>query len=211
VAGIVFLINNPKVVAEIGRVAGNIIGLLIKGLQRLPGVLADILRHAFSVGATAAQTVIKTLLTAIGNTIARIPGIFAAAFQTVIRIIRTIVGKAIGVIGGIITAVKNAIAWVQNLGGKINGIPVMPPIPGLPLPHFAQGGWAGLHGPELAIVGEKEPEYIVPRSKMVSGGGGTGGSGTFVAIPLSQTELENAVDRGLYFKLRRSAPTLARS
>jgi hypothetical protein len=129
----------------------------------------------------------------------------------VIRIVRTIVGAVIGVIGGIVKAVKDALAWLGKLVASMNKMPVMPGIEDYGKGH-AEGGWVGLHGPELAMVGEKGPEYIIPNHKLPSGGGGgTGGGGTFVAVPLSQTELENAVDRGLYFKLRRSAPTLARS
>jgi len=39
-----------------------------------------------------------------------------------------------------------------------------------PLPAFAEGGVAGLHGPEAIIVGEKGPERIIPAG---GGGGGT--------------------------------------
>jgi len=34
-----------------------------------------------------------------------------------------------------------------------------------PLPTFAEGGVAGLHGPEAIIVGEKGPERIIPAGK----------------------------------------------
>jgi TP901 family phage tail tape measure protein len=37
--------------------------------------------------------------------------------------------------------------------------------------HYAQGGWAGLHGPELAWLGEKGPEYVVPNAALPGGGG----------------------------------------
>jgi TP901 family phage tail tape measure protein len=35
---------------------------------------------------------------------------------------------------------------------------------------YASGGWAGLHGPELAWLGEKGPEYVVPNSALRGGG-----------------------------------------
>jgi len=36
---------------------------------------------------------------------------------------------------------------------------------------YASGGWAGLHGPELALVGERGPEYIIPNHQLTRGGG----------------------------------------
>ena len=36
---------------------------------------------------------------------------------------------------------------------------------------YADGGWAGLNGPEVSVVGEREPEFITPLSMMNSGGG----------------------------------------
>jgi SLT domain-containing protein len=39
---------------------------------------------------------------------------------------------------------------------------------------YASGGWAGLHGPELAWLGERGPEYVVPNSALRAGGGSAG-------------------------------------
>lgn len=39
--------------------------------------------------------------------------------------------------------------------------------------HYQRGGWAGLRGPELAMLGEKEPELVIPKSKLGRGGGTT--------------------------------------
>ena len=36
---------------------------------------------------------------------------------------------------------------------------------------YAQGGWAGLNGPEVAMLGERGPEYIVPNSALRRSGG----------------------------------------
>jgi tape measure domain-containing protein len=36
---------------------------------------------------------------------------------------------------------------------------------------YASGGWAGLHGPELAWLGERGPEYVVPNAALRGGGG----------------------------------------
>jgi SLT domain-containing protein len=36
---------------------------------------------------------------------------------------------------------------------------------------YAEGGWAGLHGPELAWLGERGPEYIIPNHALAGGAG----------------------------------------
>ena len=43
---------------------------------------------------------------------------------------------------------------------------------------FSSGGWAGLHGPEIALLGENGPEYVVPNSQIsrTTGGGGINSS-----------------------------------
>lgn len=38
---------------------------------------------------------------------------------------------------------------------------------------YASGGWAGLNGPELAVLGERGPEYVVPNSHVRASGGGS--------------------------------------
>lgn len=46
--------------------------------------------------------------------------------------------------------------------------------------HYAAGGWAGLHGPELAWLGERGPEYVVSNSSLQGGSAGRGAGGTQV-------------------------------
>jgi len=47
---------------------------------------------------------------------------------------------------------------------------------------YQQGGWAGLHGPELAWLGERGPEYVVPNAALR--GGGTAGPMQTVTMPI---------------------------
>jgi tape measure domain-containing protein len=35
--------------------------------------------------------------------------------------------------------------------------------------HYASGGWAGLHGPEMAMLGERGPEYVIPNHALRGG------------------------------------------
>lgn len=45
---------------------------------------------------------------------------------------------------------------------------------GANLPRLASGGWAGLHGPELAWLGERGPEYVIPNAALSNSGGAAG-------------------------------------
>jgi hypothetical protein len=109
-----------------------------------------------------------------------------------------IVNKLRAIISHIATATKAAIHL-----GDIR----LPDLSEFNLPGHAAGGWVGTHGPELAWVGERGPEYIVPN------GGGTGSSGGsgFTIQGVSEREIAEMVDRQLYFKLLRAAPTLGRT
>lgn len=72
--------------------------------------------------------------------------------------------------------------------------------------HHASGGWVGLHGPELTWAGESGPEYIHPNH-----GGGVGGGSGVTLVGVSEQQLTDMIERNLYFRLQRAAPTLSRT
>lgn len=41
-----------------------------------------------------------------------------------------------------------------------------------PIPGLAGGGWVGMNGPQLALLGERGPEYVVSNRDLRNGGGG---------------------------------------
>jgi tape measure domain-containing protein len=53
--------------------------------------------------------------------------------------------------------------WGAWYGAAKAGISNMQGVPG-----HAAGGWAGLHGPELAWLGERGPEYVIPHDVIAS-------------------------------------------
>lgn len=53
--------------------------------------------------------------------------------------------------------------WSQWYGASKHGIGDWEGIPG-----HAAGGWAGLNGPELAWLGERGPEYVIPNAALAS-------------------------------------------
>lgn len=71
----------------------------------------------------------------------------------------------------------------------------------------AAGGLVGLNGPEIALLGEKGPEYVVPNHKL---GGGAPAQDGFYIRGVSERELVNLVDKQLYFRLSRAAPVAGR-
>ena len=79
------------------------------------------------------------------------------------KIAGEIINGVIVSIKWIIEHAKEAIAWAQgvlaNKGVDQGGVYVAP--------HSA-GGWVGLNGPEVALVGEKGPEYITPNGQLGS-------------------------------------------
>ena len=49
----------------------------------------------------------------------------------------------------------------------------------------------------MVLTGEKGPEYVIPHNRLSNGSGGG-----FTIKGVSERELVDMVDRGLYFKLR---------
>jgi len=82
--------------------------------------------------------------------------------------------------------------WAEATQGRVNTGGRY----GYVVPGHAAGGWVGLSGPELAVVGERGPEYVTPANRATSSG---------VTIQgISERDIINMVDRGMYFRLRRA-------
>jgi len=86
---------------------------------------------------------------------------------------------------------REALSLFQKLSyaaGKATGYNVDP---GFAPRKYAKGGWAGMNGPELAVLGDGgEPELVIPKSDLQSapsggGGGWSGGSGMTVMVPVT--------------------------
>ena len=122
-----------------------------------------------------------------------------SAIQPVLHIL----GLVIGAIGNAIQGVKDFLHAAAGLAGPMIG----PPGHQIPNPNYhAEGGWVGLQGPELAMVGERGPEYITPNRS-----NGRSGSGMGVTIQgVSEKQLTDMIERELFFRLRVAAPTQGR-
>ena len=77
----------------------------------------------------------------------------------------------------------------------------------------AAGGWVGLNGPEISLLGERGPEYVVPNHAL--GGMGGGGGPTinlhfdFLSMPSSDQlrKVTAEVSRIMYYQLNHAPVT----
>ncbi len=86
--------------------------------------------------------------------------------------------------------------WKQWYGAAAVGIGRWDGIPG-----HATGGWVGLHGPEMAVLGERGPEYVIPNNRL---GGGSGGHQTMTLnVAIGGRVAEQIVVEGYELAVRR--------
>jgi len=111
-----------------------------------------------------------------------------------IKPVLDIIGSVIGALGSAIQGIKDFLNWASKI--KIDTIPNYGPYAG-----HAEGGWVGLHGPEMAVVGEKGPEYIVPNHAL-GRGGGMGSHGH--AIYMDGKKVADLIDERNFYALRRA-------
>jgi hypothetical protein len=211
IAAVLFLINNPEILNKVAGVAGSIVGGIIDGLASLGRALLDVFVAAFGLIVNAVVTYITTIVNLwlglpgkVLLLVTLLPAVIGDALRAVLALAGEIVGKIVGAILAIPTAVKQAIDSLLELGQHL---PTPPTGGGLNLPFtpfsgHAAGGWAGLHGPELSWLGEKGPEYV---RKAGTGTGDEGGRG-FRIVGVSEEDLVDMVQRGLYFRLQRDPP-----
>lgn len=190
VAAIAFLITHPDVARKIADVALTIVHGIIAGLVGLGGAI------------------ISTIVGGLAGLGGALIGVFGAAFRGVLSVVRTIVGAVIGTIQGIVDITSNAL----HLIGLLNDAPKSPGkkfdpsyLPG-DVEKKASGGWIGLSGPQLFLGGERGPEYVRPAGT----GTGDGGQGVRI-VGISEADMLDMIERGLYFRLQAAAPTLGRS
>lgn len=160
------------------------------------------LSDAWEKFATTVGPGVEKAFTAIIGAVATLIGWLADLFDWL--------GRVIGGLG------KLGQSVVTNLGGVSTG--------GMTNAQFmaglgkhAEGGWVGLHGPEIGLLGEREPEFIIPQSKLGAPAGPPGGSHItlnvgFIAMPSRSqiAELADLIERelGSRFALRGTSARL---
>jgi len=164
-----------------GDVAGFMTGVFGDAIGALAGLLGG--HKGSRTGGRGSSGLLGTL----GDIANFLKGPLSAAFHIVKGIVGTFtdlivltldkIGQVIGAINTLIRKIQH----VQILGsGLTNYLPNN--IMGIPIPHAA-GGWVGLKGPEIGLLGEKGPEYILSNDQLRSGGGsGMSGGGSSTTI-----------------------------
>ena len=187
VAALAYLATHPEARQKARAFALMVIGQIGEGLKALGQVMHDRFIAGWGVAMAGIRSAILGGLNAVAKEIKRI---IDGIVDTILAIPRAVdkALKSLDVLGNV--ARKNA---QGNFDLK-------------DMPGHASGGWVGLHGPELGLLGEKGPEYIVPNHQL----GKTGTTG-FTIAGISEREIVDMVDRGLYFKLRRAAPSAGRA
>lgn len=194
VAAIAVLIFNEDIRNKVFAFAGELIGNIVKGLAGLGATLLGFFGGVW-----------KTVSGSIPGFIADIVGFFLSIPSKLINlgtsIVTTIINGLISLPGKIADVVRQAFADLKiDIGPfhiRSTGITIDAPtfsLQGLTpeqaaayhltgkvpaIPHAA-GGWVGLHGPELGLLGEREPELITPKSQL-------GGATTVVINIAGQT------------------------
>jgi hypothetical protein len=142
-----FVLAVQKGIAWVVETAGKMYSAIKPFIDSLVETLGPYLKGFFtwltgSEGGSRLQKVMVDVATVLGM-----------AFTGLGIVIKGIVDS----ITWIIEHAKEAVDWIQgvlaNKGVNQGGVYVPPP-------GHAAGGWVGMNGPELALVGEKGPEYI---------------------------------------------------
>lgn len=207
VAAVVFLITHPEVVGKVLEFAGDLVGWIIDGLIALPGLLLDFFGGAW-------QGVVDAVGPFVGSIVDFFLGIPGQLVNLGANIVSTIVGGLISLPGKVADVVREAFANLKIDVGPfhIRSTGITIDLPDLTGPankrngryneyvsHHAAGGWAGLNGPELSWLGEREPELVIPKSQL----GGLGPSEVHTTVMLDGEVLLKQLDRRMYRNVRR--------
>jgi hypothetical protein len=218
-----WITENKPLIDQIRNVLVKVIGMVIEKIQGVVGWIGKFVstiagnRDAMNVLRTIFQGIVEwiglvwegisRIITFIGNLVGAITSNKTAmkAFATGFDIIHTAV-----------SAVVDALRWiVDNIGKVLNAIGSikLPDVTGITnlIPHFAAGGRVpGPIGQPRLIVAHGGEQ--VQRSAYTGRDGASSSGAPGVTIRgVTERELVDMIDRGLYFRLQRSAPTLGRT
>jgi len=212
IAAVTVLIVNEDIRNRVISFATGLVGTLLNALGTLLGRLPAVIGAAF---AAAWSFVINAVIPFIGQLVTlwftlpfRLAGLGLQLVQTIINGMASLPGAVANVIAsafaGAIRSLSIDIGPFHIHGGAIS----------VDLPHFASGISDFTGG--LAVVGERGPELVnLPRgSDVIPNNRLTATSSTVAGVYLagvSEDDILDMVDRGLYFRLQRSAPTVLRS
>ncbi|HEV8282349.1 MAG TPA: hypothetical protein VGQ02_10840 [Candidatus Limnocylindrales bacterium] len=197
VAAIGVLIFNEEIRNKVLAFVGQVIGNIGKFLGDVGKTLLDKIGAGVDWVAKNIGPFVGGLVKAIIDGLVSLPGKIADVIRDAFRSLKIDIGpfhiRSTGV-----TIDLPEINLPSGVAGGKGGVT-----------HYQSGGWAGLKGPELAIIGEHEPELVTPLSKL--GGGGGGLAGATIVLMIGATEVARAiipaVSEALYYELQ-AAPAI---
>lgn len=209
VAAITVLIVNPEIRGKVIAFVGDLVGHIGDALRTGLGILADIIPKA--IGA-AWQLVVDNVPKIIGSIVDLWQQLPFKLIGLGGDILRTIIGGLAGFGAAIAKTIGDAFNSLHlDIGPfHISAQGVRVDLPDIHVPGFASG--VTNFGGGLAVVGEKGPELVrlpagsdvIPNGAAagVASRGATAGGVTLQGV--SEDELLDMIDRGLYFRLRRA-------
>ena len=132
-----------------------------------------------------------------------VKNILGAVFSSLVTVVKTPINSIISLVNGAISGINKALGgvkipdWVPGLGGKSIGINIPQ------IPQLAEGGIATRS--TIANIGEgREPEAVLPLSKLSSMLGNSGGSsGSNISISFSPTINVSGGEGDVYGQVKR--------
>jgi hypothetical protein len=187
-------------ITKLGEVVtwiGSIVSAISKNKDAM-NVLTTI-ASAIASAFGAAWNAVSTLLGWLGKVVSWITNnkTAVAAFQTTWTVIQGVLGAVADALHTIIDLAGKALDALSHINTPDAKFAGQSYAEAHGLGKHAAGGWVGLHGPEVGLLGEHGPEYIIPNHDLGRGGG------VPVSIPIviDGRELARVVDERLYYKL----------
>lgn len=217
VGAIVFLINNPEIVGKIGEFALGVLKAIGDGLATLGKLLLGLFGKAWDLVVGA----VKAYVTAVANFWLGLPGLLIGVGGAIVT---TIINGLASFPGKLADVVRRAFEGLDLRVGPfhITGHGITIELPNITVPAGvggnafsglggkAAGGYVGLRGPELTRTGETGREFVLNNrlTRMLEGAGDAAGGGTTLRLEgVSEAQIVDMVDRGLFFRLRRAPAT----
>ena len=216
----------PKVMGFIGALTGpggiiesvqNVVGPILTGLIPAFGKIVEALFGSAGGKGDGKGGRVKATSGLIGA-VGSLAGVLWGDGKGVLAMALTAIGAALqifaGIVSGVIGLVTTLVEQLAKMAGTWQGQGGTPALARdtstlaqnwansyLPpsLVHKAAGGWVGLHGPEVALVGEKGPEYVVPNHQLRGGGG----SPVAINVQVDGRTLARIVDQNLFYRAQR--------
>lgn len=199
VAAIAVLIFNEDIRNKVFDFIGGVIRNIQKALGDLPATLLDLVGKGVDFVAKNIGPFVGGLVKSIVDGLVSLPGKIVDVIASAFRNLKIDIGP----FHIRSTGVTIDLPDINAPGGRST-------TPGSSSDYIhGEGGWVGLHGPELGILGDKGPEYIIPNRDLGSLGGTTvviqiaGQTVASVLLPLLSGELAA--------ELQAAAPTALRT